>query len=371
MAKESKESNAAKTRTMLKEAIVLTVKQKLRDTKTSEQLNDVKTGFFKTLANSISYLLNVKHNITEYIPLIGNSDNSNTPNCSQISEEDKARLKKIIDSVEYHSVKNKQIASRIRKARKDKALHSVPKTAKVADAMDEVYAQIEAFKKNASVAEQSLINLVLPNKDKGANLGYSEKEKDEIPISGIHDLPIHSAAGHGKLETLKKIVERNPKDLSISNREGNTALHIALAFKQPEICEYILELVKDMPLKYSKPIIINYNYNGHTPLHIAVMANFRVAIENLFDIIIRSIDLDKFDNLSDVVLIEDIRGNNVIDLARSDADILKLVLLFIEQIKAKFVYLVDESKGEDKKFFELELKRWNSILEDEKDIDNR
>lgn len=85
--------------------------------------------------------------------------------------------------------------------------------------------------------------------------------------------PLHVAVRLNEVEMVKQLVAIPGIDLSLVDCEGNTALHVAASLHTSDCLSALLALpTKDTsdPTHSGKDITNQYNYDGQTPLHIAV-----------------------------------------------------------------------------------------------------
>lgn len=83
-------------------------------------------------------------------------------------------------------------------------------------------------------------------------------------MNGFCDDSLHKAAYHGDLETVRKLLEKNP-DPDLRDSSGGTALHAAMFQRNMKIVKILIEKGFDVNAQGT--------FNGYSPLHDAVWAN--------------------------------------------------------------------------------------------------
>ncbi|MGA2902864.1 MAG: ankyrin repeat domain-containing protein [Candidatus Korobacteraceae bacterium] len=81
-----------------------------------------------------------------------------------------------------------------------------------------------------------------------------------VSSSPVFGGEIHDAAANGKLEKVKKLLERDPELVSSKDNEGATPLHYAAAFGRKDVAELLLASKADVNAR---------DNGGRTPLHYA------------------------------------------------------------------------------------------------------
>lgn len=80
--------------------------------------------------------------------------------------------------------------------------------------------------------------------------------------------PMHNTAQYGRLLIMKMLIDEFDDDPEAMTTNGRTPLHIASAFGQPEVVNFLLESNCDMNLTYKAPP--PKKVRGHHRLRVAV-----------------------------------------------------------------------------------------------------
>ncbi|CAF4905064.1 unnamed protein product [Pieris macdunnoughi] len=95
------------------------------------------------------------------------------------------------------------------------------------------------------------------------------------------DTQLHIAAVHGCQKSVSTLIKICPekKLLNIVNRYGHTALHLAVLAGQPYITKMLVDAGASLSVR---------DYNGETPLHIAVNKKYNMSLKHLLEYFKRS-----------------------------------------------------------------------------------
>ena len=115
----------------------------------------------------------------------------------------------------------------------------------------------------------------------------------DIPVSLINATLLHAACHYGNASLVQLLVERFPKLLSMTTNEGYTAVHVAVAHKQLEILQILIDAhiniyrhrsasgampaginrPRIMTMSSTAPSLFAFTNSGHTPLHFCIVLN--------------------------------------------------------------------------------------------------
>ncbi|MGH8613556.1 MAG: ankyrin repeat domain-containing protein [Gammaproteobacteria bacterium] len=101
----------------------------------------------------------------------------------------------------------------------------------------------------------------------------NEYGKSLSNVINVFITPLHDAAKAGNLPTVTELVSQNPRSIGYRDRLGGTALHVAVAFQQKGVAEFLLAKGADVNARM-------YRY-GVTPLHIAAGSGYENITELL------------------------------------------------------------------------------------------
>lgn len=343
------EDSAMQSRSNIKRAILTKTYKSSYSSSYKDTYEDLLYQLFLLKSNSIDKASELAEN------LIGNK----IPLCSQIDDKTKARLIALLNTPEYHASKAKQLTARIKKARKKKEKFKVAKTAKEADEMDELYASLVShnLKDNIEDIYRETYEFI----DKDDFVSINNEDSDICDEKGNH--VIHICAKKNNALQAREVLSNDFHELIKYNKDGDGPMHIAIRESSQEFLKMCFIILESKTVEQLKPIIANYNYEIHTPLHIAVMCSDFKTIHRIFKIILLSMDNDIYNNLSDLILMEDVNGKTLLGLT-NDKKTKNYLLEELERVKAKYVKYLSNVTGEDKNYFNLEVSRWQNHIDE-------
>ncbi len=91
------------------------------------------------------------------------------------------------------------------------------------------------------------------------------------------DTPLMLAAANNSLNMIELLIIDNNVNVKVSNKEKNTALHLALINGHESSARYLLDKINDVTF------LNQININGDTALHLAASNGYSVCVENLLN----------------------------------------------------------------------------------------